>query len=937
MATVTAVLAKIAAVLKKIAEARKIQKGLKVAKEVVDKGKRTVVTIIAVVILLPCVAAGAILGPAYELCTIAVDRLWGFIGLSESDVYNSMDDAIAFHEKLELINELGTEDRYDAIMLMNLSLSCMDVETLELIVGEVSEYNYYVSGYRGFYSRTVYDEYRQETVREGEFPNISSRTGNIIEPEIQSARTVNVSTLIRGQGVVGGNTGGFAVSGGLGNIPNNGATGSPDLRPNNNVVNGFMDYVNNGGNNGNPSSGFVPGTGLVPVVTPRPSTTPSPSSGGNGFATPPGVVPPNAIPQLPTGTISPDVIRPIITPSTPAPGSTPAATPEPTATPEPRYSVAYPDRGQHMHSEGYDVGGISVSVKDIEDAWDCGPDGRYERMDKLQWQPVAALCCYYIAMTPEKWGTYTGPEDTKYISKEKVQELLDIFAFEYTYVQEVQGNRTDTRYEFNDYMQWDSVKSPFKTLITYDTGWGGRRYRNTYRNPMFAPYRIANSYISYMYEYERGEEYATGASESSGIVEYAYVKSLTYNVQPSRLIDAMKAKVPGFNEVMYISILKILPKSENYVEYFENVILADDADELQTFTTTFSDSSPTINVVTGLRQYSSAVSGGLDVNGNASGMPNFGEGSTLIALYPADGQLSAGVKLHIEPHEDIVEEGASYGLYEVKNAATAPLDVLDMEADGGYISGIAINRMVNSVEFLNLIPNWETSPLLHNKETRDQFASALYSFQEWQGSSVAGTLAIMKQEGGFTSRYGRNGYNYYNIAPGRSWQYGKVGGFRDYKDAHANGAYNDVELLNATSVWDITLDGNDRITDVIPAVAVFYEQACWVDRNYWKDGQNTYYTMIFNGYGRGATTGIGAYQQVSHSYCPPWDDTAMPYSPESYTITYDNEGNSAAHHYWRASTGTRNRGWTNNCADYREKFLMLLRKAENNELTPFVQ
>lgn len=584
-----------------------------------------------------------------------------------------------------------------------------------------------------------------------------------------------------------------------------------------------------------------------------------------------------------------------------------------------RYAVTYPDVGYENNGNNINeesTGTWHPSIKDIEKSFsdssgrgiDRGPDGRYQRMDYLEWQPVAALCCYYISMTKPQWGTYTEPDDTYYISKAKVEELMGLFSFDYDYVMEVVRNYDHSRYEFEDYMELRSVNVPFKTSVEDRDAFGlevglrgWERVRDTRRVPAWAPYRIANSYISYVYDYERVTEYET---VGSFMRDYAYISGVHYYAQPSRLIEAMEEKIPHFSMDLYMYMLGMFPKAESSIQYFEDVILADDNAELKEWHITSDAMSPSIGVVVGHRQYSAKF--GMDLNGDSSGMPIVG-GAAQIPLYPARGVISSNaqqtVSIYIEPHPDIVPEGESYGLYQISNDAHLPLDASD-----GFTKDQLI-AMINSQEFLSNY-RYESSPLLCNERVRTELAKCLYNYQVETGSSVSAVLGLLTQEGGFTSNPAKEGYNFFHIKVGRNADYVNrtVGdGFRNYKLAYEEGVY-------------------DNILYSEPAVKAFSQQVRWVYDNYWSEGQNTYFKMVFNGYGDGATTGLGAYQQMHHSYCPPWDDPAMPYSNDSVKIVTKSDGTSYASYFWRTSSGTTHFGWVNKSATYRAKFYNMAQK-----------
>lgn len=878
MATALAAIGKaltaIATALKKAAEwGRKANQ----IKEIWNKGKTWIVSILIIAILIPAAAVGALMGAARDFVNMCESGFLDILGLGEQDLYDSASDARDFYNKLRLFCMLGliedgaesSDKQKELVKNLNNSHLYMDTDTLLLIVGEVADYNDRLSGSNNGVS--VYTEYRLEKTKDEIWPHqISPLSGNLILPEVRAGNNgyYNTSGIIsKGQGLVTKPSGkDYSHLEDLinkGNSNANRGPGSPYIGDNkgSGSTSGWGSSFPNA--SGDTSSGFVPGQGLIPSKTPPP----------NGYVTP-------------TATPAPTV----------APTAVPTAVPTPTPTPEPRYEVEYIPVGQDI-DDLIPTGMVRVRVSDIEKSvsdggWDRGPTGEYERMDYMRWQPVAALCCYYISVTREDWGTYTEPGDTYYISKAKVQELMDLFAFRYEYVQEVYGNNSDSRYMFENYLVGNEVSVPFKTDIKIYPEKGlsrWKKYRETRRTPAYAPYRISNSYISYLYGYETEAEQTV----DGGNVEYAYAKSVTYNVQPGRLLDAMEEKIPFFSDDLYVHMLKMFPKSEESVDYFKNVIMAPDRDELKSWTTTVTSTSPSLGVIAGLREYGNRGSGGFDMNGDMSGLPMV-EGSYVVPLYAADGTVGS-MELHIAPHPDIVNPGEDYGRYVIHDDAHAPLDVSD------NLSLSQLTTLVNSDAFLKCF-RYTTSPLLCDESVRNELAECLYAYQERTGSSVTGVLGLLAQEGGFTSSYAKSGYNYFHIKVGSSSEYVGIGesAFRNYKQALESGS--------------VTVDKYRH-----DAVKAFSLQVDWVYRNYWNRSsgkQNSFYRMIFNNYAGDGTRGLSAYQKISHSYCPPWDDPAMPYSRNSYIIN----AKGGRVEFWKSSSGATHFGWANNCARYRAKF-----------------
>ena len=568
--------------------------------------------------------------------------------------------------------------------------------------------------------------------------------------------------------------------------------------------------------------------------------------------------------------------------------------------------------------EGEDVYPLSVNEmwdstklrwSDIENAWNDGPEEGvlYDELEYVKWQPVVALCYLYIIEHSEEWGTYYTEEDFQnresfssyYIHEDVVKEILDLYTYEISLVAQSDGASIFDRISFDEFLDGSKGRIPFR-LSSYTYMDGEDTVRNVHRVPVYAPAKISNSYISYDYEYglERESVFASDFGEAE--LQYRVLKEVSYTVQPSRFVEAVKEIIPNFDKDLFVHLLRQLPYSGDIANYYEEVMFAADNEVIRQWTTDSADVSPSIGTVVSENgfndfEYGKDDNGGMDM-GSGTGF--------TVPLYVADGYIG-GTYVNIQPYEGLeykeTEQGNVYGVFQITEGATRTLTVSD------NLTYEQIERILESSKFLSA-GDRALCPLVNTPEALDETIRCFLDYQERTGTSVCGLLAIMKQEGSIGTHYGRNAYNFFNITIGTTGfpayvnSKGDTTRFRDYKTA--------VETQNFNSEYKTA------------AVVALEAQIDWVNNNYWsspKYGQNTFYSMCFNGYMKNGAEGIDAYKTIGHSYCPPWDDNAMPYSADSYTVTVNKDGSLSTHYYWK-KVNANYLGWVNRCGSLRETF-----------------
>jgi len=523
-------------------------------------------------------------------------------------------------------------------------------------------------------------------------------------------------------------------------------------------------------------------------------------------------------------------------------------------------------KGKVKINSSYEKDSVFLSTNGIDNA----PGETGQNIFFLNWQPIMVLSSMYIQDNYQNIGTYEEDDEygkSVYLSNSELQKIIGLLAYEYTYYQDY--CQTGVSSLSHDYI----YQGMYGYRLVIETGGEApKRERVIKRVPAIAPKQIENSYLSYEYVYE---------PLPNG---YYFLKERTCTVDGTRFVTACKELIPSFEPDVFLELLSCLPQTEGMVEHYRSYVF-ERAENGELYTNTVNDPSicPSIGVFV-----SNGTGNEGGVSGGGIGAMEWNGESHELPLYAINGWKG----IYVSPGSWLIKEGNSYGTFEVYEDAMRSLTVSD---------GFSVEELEDLFENGGFSAK---SPLFASKSARKDTAQCFYDYQEETGTSVCGLLAIMRQEGGFTSVIARNGWNFFNIkASGNqdTTSYTKTDGsvintdFRNYKTEYeyARGKYG-TAAVNALSA-----------------------QMNWINRNYWSKGQNSYYLMVWNGYN--VSDPERAYESISHSYCPPWDDQSMPYSPESYVIK-----NGSTVRYWKnANAGYR--GWINNCAQHRYQYYTYVR------------
>lgn len=515
---------------------------------------------------------------------------------------------------------------------------------------------------------------------------------------------------------------------------------------------------------------------------------------------------------------------------------------------------------------------VFLSTKGIDNA----PDATGEDIFYLNWQPVLVLCSMYIQEHTENIGSFSEVDadgESYYMSNAEIESVIDLIRYDYTYYQDYAQTNT-WKLDF-DYIY--KRPSGYRLEVT-ETGKGLLKKRTIKRIPAIAPKKISNSYVTYEYVYEKLPN------------GYRKLKERTYILNGAGFVTACRELMPSFDIDLFVKKLSYLPYTQEKVAFYEEkVVPQTKGGGIEQGITSDPEECPAIGVVvsnpTKIEDgfFEAYIYGSKPINWDAAVMEWNGETYT-VPLYPIDGWGG----IYITPGEWIVTEGKSYGNFQVYAEAMDSLTVSD---------GFTLEEL----EKLFLSDKFSSDcPLFASDRARKDTAKCFYDYQQSTGTSVCGLLGIMRQEGGFTSSIARNGWNFFNIKASSgqpTTSYTKSGGtvvnteFRNYK---------------------ATYQYNGAGTYSTPAVNALSAQMNWINRNYWEKGQNSYYLMVWNGYD--VSNPAQAYEGISHSYCPPWDDRAMPYSKDSYRLV-----NGSPVYYWK-DAGVGHTGWINKCAFYRHDY-----------------
>lgn len=560
----------------------------------------------------------------------------------------------------------------------------------------------------------------------------------------------------------------------------------------------------------------------------------------------------------------------------PSPSASPTASPgTETGATKVKYMVSYEDLQISTNRKSIDHGSQHAGADDIF---------------YMRWQPIVVLCSLYVQANYDNWGSYNDAwenqqngtatdtllkeeweEANYYLSNAQIDEVISVYAYEYAYHSDYTHDYWrnfwglfDNKITFKDFKNGKSAYIVNLPEVTVDQTTGVAT-RITQYVPVIAPDYIRNSYIDFTYHYtllESGEKQLT---------------QRTMTVSPVVLVEQMKAMVPHFSEDLFLENLRLLPGSTDLVSYYRDVIFQKAAaGELINVNTSDRSVCKVMGAIVSKNDYTTG--------GNGNGSVNELEFGGSIYLFPTDGWNGNGV--YLRPGSWILVPGEDYGKYDISKAA------LDSLTSPDNVTKEQVVDFLTNYAFDKDGKTRRNCPLLASRQAIDDFAECLIKFQNDTGASISGMFGIIIQEGGLrSSTLGKENWNFFSYTAGSSWGYGTVTynghAFRDYKSKYQL-EYSPYETK---------------------AVAAFEEQIYLVYKNYWAKGQDTYFKMVWNN--TDTSNRDTVYSGISHSYCPPWQDKAMPYSKESHVGT---------NYYWTGA-GSGNVGWTNRCGQERTKVM----------------
>lgn len=565
-----------------------------------------------------------------------------------------------------------------------------------------------------------------------------------------------------------------------------------------------------------------------------------------------------------------------------------------------------PDTGVILEStdgiEGYKVyyedyeGGSVVSRKNVESQQYLY--GTSQNLFKVQWQPIMALCCMKIIANAEFWGTYTvedgqlaSGEPNYYLSDSAIQSVIDVFLYRYEFIRDIREDEEIGACSFDSFLTYRGYG--FDLGVTDYEVIDGIRYRRTRRIPKLAPKIIHNSYVTYTYYYQDVEIEDVGLKG-----DVLSTRSIVIDAQA--LINAMKEEVPIFSESWFLSCLEQLPLTDEMCVYYAD--LFENPDEYS-YNVNSAEREP-VGGANRVFVFGNAYSGSIIERPDEGIYVPLFEQTWDVEKEGSDGNKYYHT-ISLIPGDWLEDSGYGYKYFYVRpEAITSNLGVdvvLKEKYPNGEYTGNEIYATELNISYLveYCYEHYGDYPLFENQsdDYKGELVQCLYDFQTGRflnesivrrEQSVAGVLGIMMQETGMMANSYARYWNFFSITTDSSTR-PKITGtsFVDYKTWYENdtaGSYK-YPILNA-----------------------FSSQMYWIANNYWHKGQDTYYSMCFNGYDI-SNSEIG-YRGIGHSYCPPWQDTAMPYTSESH------DGGS---YFWRNS-GAHCQGWVNKCAEYKLVF-----------------
>lgn len=191
---------------------------------------------------------------------------------------------------------------------------------------------------------------------------------------------------------------------------------------------------------------------------------------------------------------------------------------------------------------------VILSRTGIENAPELGGENVFE----LDWRPVLTLCAMIIQDRVEQYGQWDSDEDGCYLSEEDVQQVIRLFGYQYSYLDD--GTAEE---------EWDGSFSrganrnaAYRVEVSGDVTVGEVCDFSVRRVPQIAPKLIANSYLSYEYEYEKKEN-----------GEWILV-ARTVRVDGDSFVLGCSEMVEGFDPDLFVSEIGDLPGSERAVIHF---------------------------------------------------------------------------------------------------------------------------------------------------------------------------------------------------------------------------------------------------------------------------------------------------------------------------------------------------------------------------------
>lgn len=507
----------------------------------------------------------------------------------------------------------------------------------------------------------------------------------------------------------------------------------------------------------------------------------------------------------------------------------------------------------------------STTVKRMDIEGEKDEDGYY-RFD-TEWPLVLAILNITSTSQSDDWGAlgdsfeegYDTPfmpnEDGYFFSDEQIEGLCDFLEYDFTYYYDAvadTGHTKDNPYLFEDFENGLGIGFRYdKSETDHDTSVGEYHIKYT---PDSAPNKISNCYESYTYIYEddpeTGHKVCTGRRHERDaklfiqiVLEYAD----KYNLPVESGNTSYDPGLEIFDHLIEMCVF--LPHSDHVVkklellryEYENDIVI----DEIET----------------------NPVSVGVHLG---TGTDLSHKNTTII-----EPETAFQIWIGDWTNERTGTKHEVYDFYNVSVGANTDLTVSDNLS----------REQVRAV-----LAYAEARAAANGKNYKFTDATdAIYEWQQSTGYSVTGMMAIMTHaEHGYTG-INSNHYNFFNTvaSSGEAYFTQKEGGvhWKDWRKIYNN--------------------------DIGKALAAQFDD---IARRYWEKGQNTYFSMCFKnwedityvqtGPPEGMTTqaleGVQSWSEMSHCYCPWWDDTG--YIQTSYDSNY---------------------GWCNKCAMGRAELLAL--------------